>query len=91
MITSIPFYSFFKDVISWWKWEEKDKEVGPNYKVEGNSNTEYRWETPDRIQEKFGEGFTYVYEEDKVNRIRYRVVWKRHGIVENILIKKLLK
>lgn len=91
MITSIPFYSSIKDLISWWKGTEKEKEVSLNYKFERCPNYEYRWERPDTIQEKFNQGFEYHYEKDKCKRIRYFLVCKNKGVVELVLIKRVLK
>ena len=91
MITSIPFYTPIKDLISWLKGTEKKKEVSLEYKFERSQNYEYRWERPDKIQERINEGFSYFYEEDKIKRKRFILVCKHNGIVELVLIKKALK
>jgi len=71
------------------KWYEKDKIVDSAWwesselkKItDAQGFTAYRWSNPEKVEGRKVNGYSIIYEEDKKNRVRYRLIDKGHKIL----------
>jgi hypothetical protein len=90
-------YGIIKDIIlfvrNYYKWKEGEKQVNMEY-VEARKRKglipmecELRWESLGNVESKMeNEGYSYYYEVDKRKRTKDRLVIKRNGHIELILL-----
>lgn len=90
-------YGIIKDIIlfvrNYYKWEEGEKQVNVEY-VEARKRKglipmecELRWESLENVESKMeNEDYNYYYEVDKRERTKDRLVIKRNGHIELILL-----
>jgi len=70
------------------KWHEKDKIVDSTWWESSELKKDYdaqrytyRWSNSDKVEARKGSGYSIIYEEDKKDKIRYRLVNKSHQVL----------
>ncbi|CAN7791023.1 hypothetical protein LJR034_009112 [Caballeronia sp. LjRoot34] len=84
LFASVPYaliYTVAKDVKAYLKWEEKDKPVDREWTEKSGfrkqceaGGIELKWINAERIATKELDGWAVLYELDKTNRIRRRLI-----------------